>query len=369
LILKELNKEVGGAAEAMGNTLPGAMGKLKTAFDTKLEPTATALVNMLTDAVNATNDLATMTAKIDDVLAEHQAEVMKTAKTYQEYIDEQMRAYIVSNQAGSAEMRRMEAMGAHESALQRYIDITGDYTEATWEAIRAVDPLIDRYSRIKVAVEETTLVYGPFRDATDDATVAAGRLKDTQDGLNSAFGIGKSVIDDLLISIEQKLRLEEQLALATGQVTQAELDQQKATEAIVLGWASGKIGAEEFADVMWRISSGTWSTAQAMEYVLSLNGRTSNVTFTINGQDPTTFYQNYGIGAGWGSGAVNQTVVVPTTPGSVGTPATPAAPGAGYTPGITPGQPGGGIQIYVTVPNEQTAQAVANRVAQIIGGQ
>jgi len=211
------------------------------------------------------------------------------------------------------------------------IDAFNKGLDAAWQLS---DNLTRSYTAMAATIKPT---FDQFLDSITNTDKQMGALglsaeyvQQKQRDLNTTWGAANQLLQDNLFFERDKKLMEDAIAMATGRVTQAELDKRDAAIEVTQAYLDGKMGRQEYLETIGKIAEGTWSLVQAGERILALNGMVSNIKFTINGQDPADFYRNYGLGPGWGGGGGDLNV--------------PNQPGGGYKKPVPPGGgPGGGF--------------------------
>jgi tetratricopeptide (TPR) repeat protein len=381
LILKELNFEVGGAAEAMGNTLPGALGKLQTAFDTAIGPVAIWTVDGLQKATTAVLDLSQFLPKLNQAIIDHTKAVSQdTTYTYELYKLEVLRSY--GMQATEANVRKLTEAGIL-------------YTQSTWEAVNASDPLIDKFDRLQLGASN-------FVSPLTDAKIALDALKQSMDENTTSL----SELSAAAIYNEMALGLDEQgaldLAIQMGLLDPVAYNYRQQLDLLKEQLAANLITSDQYNTSVATLNTNlhslhdvTYTITQIMKIVgapdVPVNTNTVESGPTDEHYNGETLgcppgYQWWWKGGRWvqekipgkalgGPIGINSMTLINENPLT-------------YPETVVVGQNGGGYVLTkqdaqeairgvsgttntfnFMVPNEQIAMLLANRVAQIIGGQ
>jgi hypothetical protein len=141
LVMSELNKEFGGSAAAAADTYAGKMQKLQNNVGNLAESFGETLLPPLVQVTDTLNLLLTWNDKVTAALAEHQAEVFKTAQTYAEYNAEMLRSADAAGQLHIDQATaEFEGMGV---AVQEAGREMGILSEAEWEAAHHMDRMAE----------------------------------------------------------------------------------------------------------------------------------------------------------------------------------------------------------------------------------
>jgi hypothetical protein len=199
MVLQELNTEVGGAAAAAADTYAGQLQKLQNNIGNLAEEIGLVLLPPLTDATGALNLLITMNDRIGDALSDHETEVRKTAKTYDEYYKEMLRAAKASGQFGATIELTEDELASMGATVDFVAEEIGALTESQWEAARSDEHLIALMDQYRQKAEDAGTATGDFEAALDDlATIIGGQfgkeIDDYQGKLQDIVGENKDLV-------------------------------------------------------------------------------------------------------------------------------------------------------------------------------
>jgi hypothetical protein len=199
------------------------------------------------------------------------------------------------------------------------------------DAIQATKKVTQDYSYVMPPLTTDILLQTKaIREEREAAELLGSKLDGTkkiQEGLTTIWGLASSAVSKLATDELQRARIEDALAIASGKLTQEDINRREMVMQLTQAYIDGKMGRDEYINALTQMGKGAWSLLDAEQKLLELNGQVSNVTFTINGQRPEDFYRNYGIGPGWGSGtSPGSGPSIPTPPGSTGGGTTPPPP-------------------------------------------
>lgn len=170
LLMGEVEKRVGGAAAAMGNTYPGQVKKLQTAISELGEAFGKTLVPYISKATDALITLLTWNDKLKLALSVHSEEVSKTSKSYADYWKEMIRAYDASKGVTISQDQLTHAM------LTLPLDETakkfGFLTQAEWDAAQATKENTGATEAQMTADEEAALAKEKLARALSDSNEA-----------------------------------------------------------------------------------------------------------------------------------------------------------------------------------------------------
>lgn len=144
-ILKELNTEFGGMAEALGSTVEGKINKAKNALDNFAASIGEKLLPVLGQAADAANILITGNEQIRAAYDATSASILQTAKSYEEYRRSQEG---VAKAAGYVTTAFIVGQGE----VTRYADNVKILTEAEWNEVQS-------QQSVQQGIETSTAAY------------------------------------------------------------------------------------------------------------------------------------------------------------------------------------------------------------------
>jgi predicted nuclease with TOPRIM domain len=154
IILGELESEFGGMAETMGNTAAGKIQKAKNALENLGEsignavlPAITWLAEKMADGLDVIASFGEQTKKVNSLLREHKGEVLRTAKSYDDYVKELKRA-------ATAAGYRVLADGRMVTAAGKVVDAQYVLTEETYATAAAIEDFAHKESLLSGPVGE-----------------------------------------------------------------------------------------------------------------------------------------------------------------------------------------------------------------------
>jgi hypothetical protein len=218
VILKELNKEFGGMADAMGGTASGKMQIAKNNIDNLSESLGGKLLPVLGDAAGAFNDLLTGIDRINATFEEHNTVVAKSATTYQEYQAEMIRAAVASQQLYGLTGLTAEQILASADYTKKASDQMGIYSQDLFEASRLVDSWAVSW---KTAGGAATNAANETNTAVTDVQTALDSLNSMNTNLSSAIAgqLDKQAFADSGGAAVQAYVDEVNKAFAEGQIS------------------------------------------------------------------------------------------------------------------------------------------------------
>jgi len=207
IILKELNSQFGGSAQAAAGTYVGQINLLKINMDNLAQTVGMELLPGLTEVAAVLNLLLTWNDKVEGALEQHGDEVLKTATSYAEYRAELLRA---NEAAGRYRNEVVKTTGAGKfmaATTRAVIDETNILTEAEFNAARAADKMVaawdagDESLRRFVPVMQSSgksmeEVYADIKTAAEESAKKQKEVLDSvTDYWGTVFGsgLGKSV--------------------------------------------------------------------------------------------------------------------------------------------------------------------------------
>jgi len=174
LILKELNTEFGGSAQAQVETYSGRIAQLKNAVGELGEAAAESeiggrsLIDWLTDAAAAGTLLITASGRITDALQEHEEQMVQSAPSYELYIQEMVRAGLASGRLSQTEadiilgLREQTRVLPNAAAAMERLGIK---TEFAYNTAQIYD---DRLESVRERLREVADASGEAEEATED---------------------------------------------------------------------------------------------------------------------------------------------------------------------------------------------------------
>jgi hypothetical protein len=185
VLMAEVEKRVGGAAAAMGNTYPGQVKKLQTALSELGEAVGKTLVPPLSNAAQALTLILTMNTQIDLALKSHADSVLKAAKSYEEYTKEILRAGMAAEgMSGPEAEARIQQYLREGTTIDDLIAHYGGLTEAQFKLGKEYQNYPDYAKRVTGAMSGQKAAADDLKKSTVDYT------KDLQDALSAAKEMG-----------------------------------------------------------------------------------------------------------------------------------------------------------------------------------
>lgn len=150
IILKELNTEFGGMAEAIGNTTEGKFNKLKNAVDNLAASMGEKLLPVIGEAANAALTLITWNDKLEAAVKGVESAVRTSSLTYEDYARATLGAAVQAGFLTQAQMEEYIETGKvtdefyHQiDVTQRVIDQTGALSREQWNYAQTVQQSMD----------------------------------------------------------------------------------------------------------------------------------------------------------------------------------------------------------------------------------
>jgi hypothetical protein len=143
VILKELEGEFGGAAEAAGDTFQGQISKLENAFGELAETVGSELLPRLTEASETLNLLLTWDARIGDALEQHNQELIRTSASYEEYLEKRTADLVTAGKLSEATRTELLTLTAEQKAIDEATAKFGELTEAKLDELVATGKLTE----------------------------------------------------------------------------------------------------------------------------------------------------------------------------------------------------------------------------------
>jgi len=187
IILKELEKEFGGSAEAAGNTLAGKLQKAQNSIENLAESIGTRLLPVLGDAADALSLLIDGSDRIREAQIEHEAEVRKTAKSYEEYITEIVRSNRA--EAEAMDLRRDVERGliTEAEASDLLAEAAGALTRAQKEVDRASREAAEAIRGQIAGFNEDGRAMWQVRDAAKDVVLSQDEIAGAMNNLKTVM--------------------------------------------------------------------------------------------------------------------------------------------------------------------------------------
>jgi hypothetical protein len=216
--------------------------------------------------------------------------------------------------------RMIDALGSPRLAAAQQLMQDGS-AKSGRAALQMADDIQVAKDAIKVNADAAIAALGPldqYRDGHDLVTSAANTTTGAIAGTTGAIGVEKSAIvggalqaiGDLNISLADQLWLREKLALATGAVTEKQLEENNVLYLANTALESGQITREQYYDWVIKLGEGLLSAAEFAQLVYG-NMLKIPSTKDIHINIWTTEYYKSGGERGAGGGAGGQTVRPP----------------------------------------------------------
>lgn len=163
MILKELQTEFGGAAEAAGSTFTGQVSKLKAtlgeleeSLGAMLIPTLTRFVELMNEGIDTAMLLATSQDMVDAALKQHGADVLKTSASYQDYLAEMTRSYVAAGKLNDTQrdeiLTALKSQEAIEGLTQKYGELDVSKMYDLWATGKVTDAEADLFFNQRQAI-------------------------------------------------------------------------------------------------------------------------------------------------------------------------------------------------------------------------
>ncbi len=218
-------------------------------------------------------------------LGAHAVEAARTADSYEEWrasmVDavselsllEQIQATIESDWGRAAyedAVAAAEALDAEAEAAQRasqeanelnhYTQLLADTqrqaAEAATQQTTTLEQLVEGFNEAAAAVQAYVQIMEQQSALQLELIQQVPEFMAGQAGLADVFGLGVSALDNYNLTASDTLRLYQELGLATGQVTQAQIAQSEAMLVLDNLWIAGHISASQYADSLAAIQAG-----------------------------------------------------------------------------------------------------------------
>ena len=180
MILAELNSQVGGAGAAAAQTYAGQVSLLKINIDNLAQSIGEKLLPTLTKATTALNLLITWNDKVEAALVEHEAAVLDTAGSYEEYRTEVIRARLASGLYAEQLTMAQKASGMMTAETGLMMEAVFASRNETNEAERAT-------ARMAATAADAATNTDALGKAGDAAAIAAKYQAQAEDDLAAAL--------------------------------------------------------------------------------------------------------------------------------------------------------------------------------------
>jgi hypothetical protein len=249
IIFAEVEKRVGGAAAAMGDTYPGQVKKLSTAISEAGEAFGKILVPSVSKATEALVLFLTWDDKIKLALSEHADEVLKNSKSYDEYVKEMERAIHAAGKLTEAEY----ALGVanHAVDIQRVADAVHVASIEEYNLTQITDGADDAFVRWKNSLIVTDPELQKAVEGINDLNDALGASKWSVQELAANMYQYQLALDGVISDDDVQKILDYRLQL--GLLSQAEYE--AAMQAITLKNMLDFLPSNVDIDVVMRLSS------------------------------------------------------------------------------------------------------------------
>ncbi len=201
LVMQELNKEVGGVAQAYGETAPGEIEKANNAFKDLEEEIGLKLLPTMGKAANTLTAFLTMDRKIAAAEDDHRKHVYETSASYEDYITELNRAAGAAGMQIDAEGNLIKVMHGRWGETKQMIETGFAMNQTDYEAVKAGQALGTVYLDVGKAAANATLLTTPLVDVQKE-------LKSRVDLVTGSF----KVLTDQMIFNEASQGLDAQSA-------------------------------------------------------------------------------------------------------------------------------------------------------------
>lgn len=271
-ILKELETEFGGVAEAAGDTLAGKLGKAEVAIGNLAEKIGGALVPVIGEAADAALNLITMTERIDDVFVEHEEQIRATSDGYAAYQEELFRSAVVVGKLTQGQLDYIEAGVETQETVDRIIISLGGLTETTYNAQLATDAYAHGMTEADFAAQA-------FTGTTQGETVALQELLTATD----AISIGMNKYSNELLFNKAAADLDAgaalQLGLALGVVDEKSIIATAALDGLKQKYDTNKDGAISAAEAAGGYTQAVLALSGAIN---AIPDRTVRIHFEVD---------------------------------------------------------------------------------------
>lgn len=157
------------------------------------------VIPVLVSATGALNDMLTMSEVITSAYDEHRKAIIVTSLTYADYQKELLRSAQVVGGLQKYHVTEQELLKLDAQGMDKLTFYIGGMTEATWNATRAFDPLIDKFTRLQTEALPglSSTIYSDtaqnyLKEMLDNGTLSAQgyekALKKLQDFINGMTG-------------------------------------------------------------------------------------------------------------------------------------------------------------------------------------
>lgn len=198
----------------------------------------------LTAAANAMLTLLTFTQQINAALAEHNTDVVQTATSYEAYVAEMERAAEAAGKHILTQQQANDLLTDSNDRMKNYVNgALIIATEAEFNLARQID---DRASAIADA-----------RANTDELKTSTENLTAAESGLSPVWREAKSALDQFNIGQAQKMELQQAMALASGEITQADVDRQEQVGFLTKQLELGNLTQDEYIARLQAMADGT----------------------------------------------------------------------------------------------------------------
>lgn len=223
-----------------------AMDGLNDTFQAVKYTVGNELIPVLTDALNYFNDWQKATAEHTDTFA---------------ILDEALADGIITQ--------------------ERYNEMVLTSAKGTRTYKGDTEDLIPIQAEIESLYRRTIPVITDYKIQTGELATAEEELKEAADKQAGIYKDIEAALRDSNVPLSEKLTLLQDLKLASGELTQADIDQETAIKRTTTSYALGYIEASDYWDIMNKLATGAYTARDAMNALELAIARVKSKTVTI----------------------------------------------------------------------------------------
>jgi len=226
-----------------------ALDSLNDTFQGMVVQIGSEVIPVLTDAATAFQTLVTWNQTIEQAIADHEAALVSAETSYADYVAEMQRTaeasgkLIVTQEEYNAKLSQADQILAG-TASSLVVMTEAEYAAAVQAAglSTTVMGIADAFERMTTAQIAATTAQIAGRDAAIDS--------------NTTYADALVALKESNLTLQERLGIEQEIALATGRLTEDDLIRQETIGAITRQLDDGNISSAEYLDLLVKLNDG-----------------------------------------------------------------------------------------------------------------
>lgn len=214
------------------------------------------------------------TRMVSDAFAEQSQRVLESADTYEEWRAGMVEAVNTLGPFGELILRLTGGLDLTEEAFQKAKEavkenkqelvgwgIAAQATGQRWAEYTdlnstSLEELTAAFETAGAAVQNYLQVLEQQSAMQLELIQQIPQFMDSQQGMVDVFGLGANALSNYNLSATETLRLYQELGLATGELTAAEIAQSQAVQQLTNLWVDSQISGQQYAEALAAIQAG-----------------------------------------------------------------------------------------------------------------